>query len=444
MFFDNLINKINRKRVSSHFKKRFNRNEREGDGNRVAEFFKDKSRLGVIFLISLIFLFLIFLLARDVYSVLTFEPKGFTDSNLDVQNTWNGSDKMTILFIGIDTTTTNHKFVDHLSIYSLDPRENKLSIFILNPDIKVTQATIGYTLNYRTILNNREIKGDKIETLIKSVENLLALKIDRYIMADKNNFSQFSSYLNPIQVYVPRDISDPDTTSLVNGFKADWSKGQNLILPANYLEFAASDNNGRDDQLERQEYLVEAMTLNVLGFRSLIYMPELLNAFQSNIYTNMGKWELINLMSRIVNLKAEDIRKGFLRENAYDKVVDIGFYETVSPDISAIDKDISNIFFDMKIFKEQARIEVLNGSDISGLATNRKRWIENIGGNVIHKGNSYEKEEDTKIYCAEPEKYSVTITELKRFLGSSVQLIDKEYPNRHVGEIVIVLGSNID
>jgi hypothetical protein len=47
--------------------------------------------------------------------------------------------------------------------------------------------------------------------------------------------------------------------------------------------------------------------------------------------------------------------------------LDIGFYEAVSPDISAIDKDINNIFFDMKVFKEQARIEVLNGSNISGL-----------------------------------------------------------------------------
>ncbi|HOY46098.1 MAG TPA: LCP family protein [Candidatus Dojkabacteria bacterium] len=443
MLFDNLINKIRRKRVSSNFRNRFKREDDLAVTARISDFFKSKSRLGIVFIVTLIIIAIVTLFIRNVYSILTFEPQAFTETNLEIQNNWNGSDKMTILLIGTDTTSTNHKFVDHLSIYSLDPRENILSIFILNPDIKVTQATIGYTLNYRTIMNNRSIEGDKIETLIKSVENLLALKIDRYILADKNTFANFSSFLNPIQVYVPRDIKDEDTLNLVNSFKAEWGKGQNMILPANYLEFAASDNNGRDDQLERQQYLIESMTLNIIGFRSLIYLPEALDSFQNNIYTNMGKWELFNFASKLINLKDEDIRKGFLRESAYDKVLDIGFYEAVSPDISAIDKDINNIFFDMKVFKEQARIEVLNGSNISGLATNRKRWIENIGGRVIHKGNSYEKEQDTKIYCADPEKYTVTITELKRFLGSSVQLIEKEYPNRHVGEIVIVLGSNL-
>jgi|GEM_PF-2455194 len=443
MLFENIVNKIRRRRVSSNFKNKFRREEDQGISDRISTFFRSKSRLGLVFILFLLAIALLGLLIRNIYSLITFEPQPFPDTDLKVQNIWNGSDKMTILFIGTDTTSTNHKFVDHLSIYSLDPRENMLSIFILNPDIKVTQATIGYTLNYRTILNNRSIEGDKIETLINSVENLLALKIDRYILADKNTFPSFSSFLNPVQVYVPRDIKDEDTLNLVNAYKADWGKGQNMILPANYLEFAASDDNGRDDQLERQEYLIEAMTLNMIGFRSFVYLPEALSSFQNNIYTNMGKWELFSFVSKLINLKDEDIRKGFLRESAYDKVFDVGFYDVVSPDISVIDKDINNIFFDMKVFKEQARIEVLNGSSISGLATNRKRWIENIGGRVIHKGNSYEKEEDTKIYCADPEKYVLTLTELKRFLGSSVQLIEKEYPNRHVGEIVIVLGSNL-
>ena len=76
------------------------------------------------------------------------------------------------------------------------------------------------------------------------------------------------------------------------------------------------------------------MTLNIIGFRSLIYLPEALDSFQNNIYTNMGKWELFNFASKLINLKDEDIRKGFLRESAYDKVLDIGFYEAVSPDIS--------------------------------------------------------------------------------------------------------------
>jgi hypothetical protein len=116
----------------------------------------------------------------------------------------------------------------------------------------------------------------------------------------------------------------------------------------------------------------------------------------------------------------------------------------VSPDIEVIDKDINNIFFDLEVFKEQARIEVLNASGIRGLATNRSRWVKNIGGRVIQVGNSFEPSDITKIYVKEIEKYPITITELTRFLGEDTQIITKEYPNRHVGDIVIILGSKQD
>jgi hypothetical protein len=65
-------------------------------------------------------------------------------------------------------------------------------------------------------------------------------------------------------------------------------KGQNMILPANYLEFAASDNNGRDDQLERQQYLIESMTLNIIGFRSsYTFLRRLIHS--KIIYIQYGK-----------------------------------------------------------------------------------------------------------------------------------------------------------
>ena len=105
---------------------------------------------------------------------------------------------------------------------------------------------------------------------------------------------------------------------------------------------------------------------------------------------------------------------------------------------------MSNIFFDLKVFKEQARIEVLNASGVRGLANNRARWIKNIGARVIQVGNAFESEEFNVIYCDDPEKYEVTIKELRRFLGKDVKIINEKYHNRHIGDIVLVLGKNYE
>jgi len=379
---------------------------------------------------------------RNLIAWFEFQPQPSSYSEITSKDNWDGSSKFTILFIGTDMVDAEHVFIDHLSIYSLDPRENKLSIFILNPDIKVTQTTLGYTLHYRTLLNNRSIDEDKITLLLSSIENLLAIKIDRYLMAEKNSFPTFSQFLNPLKVNVPKEINDEDTIRFPAHEVLSWDKGLQQVLPINFVEFAASDENGRDDQFQRQQLLLESITYNLMGFRSILYFPELIKSFEHNIFTDLGKWELFKLSAKLTSLKNGDIKKGYLRGAAYEKVIDLGFYDAVTPDINLIDKDINNIFFDLKVFKEQARIEVLNGSGVRGLAFNRARWVRNIGARVIQVGNSYETVEKTSIYCQEPEKYQITIAELQRFLGDEVEVITKDYPNRHVGDIVVVLGVN--
>lgn len=447
--FSNLKNKLfrasNKIKIKSKTRRFVSFNEEKTSfGSKIINFFKDKSRMGIALIFILIAIFCLYQIIIDVKAFADFKPKSFPGSSKTVKNEWNGSEKLTILFIGGDETSKEHLFVDHLSLYSYDPRENNLSVFILNPDIKVSQSTIGYSLNYRTILNNRKIDEDNLAILIKSVENLLALKIDRYVLVKKADFPNISQYFNSLQINVPKNINDPDTIEFNGKQSIGWSAGSQVVLPINYLDFVASDSNGRDDQFNRQQILLESLTMNLLGFRSVLNFSNILKEFENNAYTDMGKYEILNLGIKLLNLKPDDIKKGYLREYAYSPIIDVGFYEQVSPDISQIDKDLSNIFFDLKVFKEQARIEVLNASGVRGLANNRARWIKNIGARVIQVGNAFESEEFNVIYCDDPEKYEVTIKELRRFLGKDVKIINEKYHNRHIGDIVLVLGKNYE
>jgi len=395
-------------------------------------------------MLVLLVILLVYFIAINISALMQFDTVPFPGTVKDSSSrNWLGDTKMTILLIGSDQTDLDHTFVDSLAIYSLDPIENKLSIFVVNPDLTIFQPSVGMEVNYRSIFNDKEITGDKLKVLINSVESLLALKIDRYVLIDKSKLASFSQYLNPVKVNLSKAVQDADTANLPAGKYVSWGKGSQTVLSSDFLEFAASDSNGRDDQLNRQQQLLEQITYNLVSFRTVFYFPKLLEELKKDVYTDLSKTELFFLVARITQIKSGDMLKGYTRSDFYTRVNTTSFYPTFSPDLEVMDQDLNNIFSDLRIFKEQAQVEILNASSVKGLASNRARWISNIGARVIKVGNSYEGSEvTTKIYCSTPDKFPYTITELDRIFNNKAELVKKEYPNRHLGDIVVVLGDN--
>jgi calcineurin-like phosphoesterase len=105
-----------------------------------------------------------------------------------------------------------------------------------------------------------------------------------------------------------------------------------------------------------------------------------------------------------------------------------------------LDTDISSILFNIDIFKEHAEIEVFNASNTTGLASNRARWIQNLGANVVKIGNADHVQDEVDLYCVNPDQYPETIRELRKIFSSNVTLIQEKYYNRQIGDIVIVMG----
>ena len=195
--------------------------------------------------------------------------------------------------------------------------------------------------------------------------------------------------------------------------------------------------------MNRQQQLLEQITLNLFSFRTFFNTPQLLAQLNKSVYTDLTPKEIYILVAKLSLMKSGDIKKGYTRSNSYTRVNTSSFYATFTPNLDLIDQDLNNIFSNLRIFKEQAQIEILNASSVKGLASNRARWIKNIGARVIKVGNSSESEiETTKIYCPEPDKYKNTVSEIQRIFNYHAELVQKEYPNRHLGDIVVVLGDS--
>lgn len=451
--FNNIFNKFKRGQKQRAFSKKTARQ----NSSRIESDFELRHKNNKIFKLIPSFLFnpkyiliplfivVILISGLHIYRIIDawvrFAPKAYFQDDLQQSRKWTGKDKVTILLVGTDKKDEDHVFIDALGIYSIDPLSNSAAVFMINPDLRVYMPAIGKNVNFRTILHDKDIKTDKLIVLKNAVSTLLAVKVDKYILVDKSEIGGITSVLNPIKVNVTQSIKDSDTIALTDGKLLSWNQGaEQLVWGSELLAFVASDDNGRDDQLQRQQNVLVTLPYFQNSIRTFINLPEILKSLDGTIFTDIDKEEFLYIISSVFNIKEKDIKKGYTRAESYSKVDSISFYPVFAPDLSQIDKDINNIFFDLKIFKEQAKVEVLNSSNVRGLANNRARWIVNVGARVVKIGNGFEPASVTKIYCAEPERYPDTLAELQRIFNGKAELVASKFPNRHVGDIVIELG----
>lgn len=452
--FNNLINRIKRRKTQASFTHKIKNQQQKARTNSVIKGNYSNNKIfkflpSINFNFRLIIIILL-ILSTAVCSVhfyriadawIKFQPEKFEQEGMVSSYKWNGKDKLTILIVGTDQVTEDHVFIDALGIYSIDPINNAIAVFMINPDLKVYMSAIGKDINFRTMLHDKNIEGDKINILKNAVSTLLAVKVDKYVVIEKSAAIKLLTELNPIKVSIAATVNDKDITRLTGGQEISWEAGSDkLIWGSELIPFMASDNNGRDDQLLRQQNVIVALPYYQNSVRTFVKLPEIINLVAESIFTDLEKQEILTISQALLNTKEKEIKKGYTRQSSYNKTKSISFYDVFTPDLTQIDKDINNIFFDMQIFKEQAKIEILNSSQIRGLANNRARWIVNTGGRVVKVGNGFSAAEITKIYCAEPGKYPYTILELSRIFNNKAEFVNSKFPNRHVGDIVVELG----
>jgi len=402
---------------------------------------KNNLKKGIIVIASLIFLFLVVLIVQISLAVFQFNPKPFPDSTQRNKTQELSQGIRTVMFLVLDRPDESHSFVDGLAVLSYNIDTNKISIFTINPDLKIYSTRLGRDLFIRTAFNDIPSKEDKINYFTEGVESLLAIKIDNYIVTDISTFNEFSKFLAPINIAIDQDIKDLDVVNLPDKELKQWGSGNVLLRGTDYLEFLASNSNGRDDQLNRQASVMKKIILSVFNVQNIFNIPNILNSVENGfLCTDITKSEFIEIFFEISQAKDSNINYGYTKAKAYYNIYAVTYYPVFGINFSLLDKDIGDVFSDILIFKEQARIEILNGSSVKGLASNRARWVSNTGARIIKIGNSYESETKTKIYCNDISKYSKTLNAIQRIFNGKAELINKDYNQRHIGDIIIVIG----
>jgi len=391
-------------------------------------------------IIAVIILLIAYYVLPIIYNLISLDfTKGRGDNVIVSENL--NTPRTNIILIGAHEYGS-YTFIDAIILLSYDFTTKELGVFSVNPDIKANIPTINKQTELRRLYNSLYVKDHETDYFISTVESLLAIKIDRYMYVSIDNFYKLSKDLPDLAMNVNTDVVDPNTVNLPSGKAANITKGAKKINPDELLELIASNSNSRNDQLDRQVNSIVAMFKGLRSPKVAININSLIASLLTGVKTNMSKLEIFRLGYELLSLRDDTVKKGYTRSSSYIKLPSTFIYGSYMINQERLDKDISTIFFNLDVFKEHAKIEIFNGTNVRGLAGNRSRWIRNIGGNVVKTGNTESYVDEVSIYCEDTTMFEKTISEIKKIFPVHINIEYGKYYNRQVGDIVLVIGKN--
>jgi len=286
----------------------------------------------------------------------------------------------------------------------------------------------------------------------ETTENILGINIKYYIVVDFDGFTKLVDALGGVDINVEKNLYDPlFPDKSMKGYEPFNIKAGNHHMDGELaLKYARSRETTSDfDRSARQQKIIQ-------GLRE--------KALQSGILTNPKKiMDIVNIVGDHIrtNMSPSDLRtladllKDFDNSKAISKVLSNGATGLLIDDTSTGTyylrprdgdftnvKDLAqNIFNEQEAVAPQSKIEVLNGTNSSGLATKLSNELKKQGFSSVSIGNADTKYLYSVIYDYSDGKYQSDLALIKKEINSSV--VKKEKPNSNV-DFSIVIGADYE
>lgn len=354
------------------------------------------------------------------------------------EEVWKGERRINVLLIGLDRKNEDIAFVDSLSVLALDPEKKTLGIFVVDPDIEVYIASENKQSSLKKLYNWGRLREEPVclDLMVDAVESLLSVRIDRYLSIDKEDFQTLLAVYGKVEVEVVEELRDEDIRNEKGIFEIE--KGKHRVDEEDFMSIVMADTQGRDTKHAHQFSAIKGLVLSLDEIDKLYEVKNASEEISRSVRSNFEPGEFRRLIWLLREVSFDRVKAGYTKETS--SYMSEGGRKI--PMIERIDEDVTKIFFNVEVQREQARIELLNGTAVPGIGTKKARWISNVGAKVINVGNSRDHYSETIVYTKEPVKYIETIKELENIFGTKIVLIENVFPYRHTGDIVVVIGDN--
>ncbi len=379
---------------------------------------------------------------------------------------WDGASRVNMLVMGLDygdwaEDREGPSRTDTMIVLTVDPLALTAGMINIPRDLWVTipgfengRINTAYYLGeaYR-------LEGGGPGLAIKTVEQLLGVKIHYYAQIDFAAFEKFIDAIGGVLIDVPYEISiDP----IGNNNTIILQPGQHRLYGPEALAYArARHTEGGDfDRAQRTQQVIMEVRRRVTKpsfFPVLLGQAnQLYTELSSGIHTNMTLDEAIQFAWLVQQIPVESIRQGTIappEQVLLTKSPD-GSQEILKPvpdkirllrdEIFGTGDNLSPIAETGEAVdlakSEGAQVMVLNGTYVEGIATRTQAYLVSQGLANISTGNAGEQTASTKIIDHTGNPY--TLRYLVELMNISENYIYLRYdPNSQV-DVEVILGTD--
>lgn len=203
-------------------------------------------------------------------------------------------DRLNVLIIGVDVTLDSKRRVvnvsraDTLALVTFDPERQRIAVVSIPRDTRAHIPGHG-----ETKINASHAYGGPALT-IRTVEQLVGVKIDAYVKLGPESFAKFIDAIGGIDVDVEKDMKYTDSWA---GYTIDLKKGSQHLngeQATGYIRFR-HDELGDIGRVERQRKVLLALLKKLKDPSTILASPQLLQAFVQHTQTNLTSYELMAL-----------------------------------------------------------------------------------------------------------------------------------------------------
>jgi len=216
--------------------------------------------------------------------------------------------RVNVLVMGVDITLNNRRQPvnlarsDALLLASFDPATRTASFLSIPRD---TRAAIPGHRGWWKINAAYALGGP--ELTIRTVEQLLGVRVHRYVKLGPQSFARLIDAVGGVWVDVERDLQYEDWWA---GLRVDLKKGRQLLSGEQAMGYARfrHDPLGDIGRVQRQQKVVRALFQRLKEPQTWLRAPQILRAVAENTQTNLTPHEVATLGWFLSRLAPDRIR----------------------------------------------------------------------------------------------------------------------------------------